>query len=224
METKFQTSFIPKRPLVGGEKPRSSSGVSIFMVLAVIIFVVSLAGAGFTFVWKDLLMDQQAEYQLDLKEREKRFGIADIERLKKKDLKIDFAIKILSNHLSVSEIFDIIAGLTIDGVHFSSLDYVGPDITNGQNDQFAKITMKGLANSFSSIAWQSDVFGRSQKYGTNKILKDPVLSDLSVDLAGNVGFVFSANINPTDISYEKVLQGDQTVEDPDILTATSTEN
>ncbi len=205
METKFQTSFIPKKPLITGERPRSPVGISIFMGIAVIIFVASLAGAGFVFAWKGLLVDSQHKYQQELNEQEKRFKPEEIERLKKKNIRIDFAKELLKNHLSVSEIFSIVGGLTIDGVRFSSLDYSGPDAKAANGGTLAKISMRGIANSFSSIAWQSDVFGSSQRYGTNKILKNPVLSDLVVDATGNVGFSFMANIDPVDISYEKTL-------------------
>lgn len=205
METKFQTSFIPKKPLITGERPRGPVGMSIFMGLAVIIFVASLAGAGFVFAWKGLLLDSQKKYQQELTEQEKRFKPEEIERLKKKNIRIDFAKDLLKNHLSVSEIFTIIGGLTIDGVRFANLDYSGPDPKGTNGGNLAKISMKGIANSFSSIAWQSDVFGNSQRYGTNKILKNPVLSDLAVDATGNVGFSFMANIDPADISYEKTL-------------------
>lgn len=209
METKFQTSFIPKKPLVTGDRPKTTAGVSVFMAFAVVLFIASLAGAGFVFAWKELLLDNQEKYRIELADHEKRFDVATIERLKKKNVKIDFAKELLRKHLSVSEIFGIIGGLTIDGVRFSGLEYVAPEGTgisgNGSDGSMAKISMKGLANSFSSIAWQSDVFGSSQKYGTNKIIKNPVLGDLAVDANGYVNFSFSANIDPTDISYEKAL-------------------
>lgn len=207
METKFQTSFIPKKPLVNGEKSPSSVGMSLFMGFAVILFVASLAGAGFVFAWKSLLLDSQEGYIQELADHEKRFDVATIERLKKKNVRIDLTKQILKNHLSVSEIFGIIGGLTIDGVRFSSLEYTGPSVKDATGGPaMAGISMKGIASSFSSIAWQSDVFGSSQRFGTNKVLKNPVLSDLAVDASGNVGFSFSAQIDPTDISYEKVLQ------------------
>ena len=218
METKFQTSFIPKKPLITNERSSSTSGVSIFMFLAVIIFVISIAGAGFTIVWKNLLIKSQEQYKIDLSENEKRFNIKLIEELKKSNIKIDLAKKLLNNHLAVSETFDIISKLTIDGVVFKSLDFTSSGVsldtsslintdTNQQTNasSIAKISMKGVANSFSSIAFQSDVFGSSAKYGTNKILKNPVLSDLSTDEAGNVSFSFTADLMPSDISYSKVL-------------------
>ena len=49
METKFQTSFIPKAPLLSDQKVRRrGAGTSVFMAIAVIIFLASIGGAGFT--------------------------------------------------------------------------------------------------------------------------------------------------------------------------------
>lgn len=204
METKFQTSFIPKRPLVDQKINVTShkGGVSIFMAISVLIFLVSIGGAGFTIVWKNVLLKSQEDYKVKLSESEKRFNISLIEELKAANTKIDLSKQLLKNHLDITEIFNIISRLTIEGVRFDSFDFSLPD---GGATEGIKIAMHGVATSFSAIAFQSDVFGKSQKYGTNKAMKNPVLSDLLSNENGTVGFTFSTVINPMDISYEKVL-------------------
>lgn len=206
METKFQTSFIPKKPLVTDQKISSSrgAGTSIFMFVAIIIFVVSIAGAVFSILWKNVLVKSQENYKVQLAESEKRFNVSLIEELKKANTKIDLSKQLLKNHLAVSELFSIISKLTIEGVRFNSFEFTAPS----KDSDGIKISMRGVGNSFSAIAFQSDVFGQSQKYGTNKILKNPVLSDLSLDQTGNVGFTFSTQINPGDVLYEKVLNAE----------------
>ncbi len=202
MDTKFQTSFIPKKPIVMDQRVvKHSGGTSVLMFIAVIIFIVSLAGAGFTFVWKDILLRQQDTYVSDLKKAQNRFDIGLIEKLKKANTKIDLGAKLLKKHLAISEVFSIISSLTADSVRFTDFQFVAPTIDGDE----AKITMKGFGNSYPSVAWQSDVFGQSSKYGKNKILKNLVLSDPVVDLNGNVVFTFTATLNPDDISYEKSL-------------------
>lgn len=205
MDTKFQTSFIPKKPLLADQKvSHQNAGTSIFMFVAVIIFIISVAGAVFSLIWKSVLLKSQDNYKAQLVEAEKRFNTTLIEELKKANTKIDFSKQLLKNHLSVSEIFPIIGRLTIEGVKFNSFDFSAPS----KDSDGIKISMHGVANSFSAIAFQSDVFGQSQKFGTNKILKNPVLSDLSLDANGNVGFTFTTVINPVDVSYEKILNGE----------------
>lgn len=202
MDTKFQTSFIPKKPLVTHEKTHSGVGSSVFMTLATLIFIASIAGAGFTFVWKGVLNKAQEDYKIKLDESKKRFKPSLIEDLKKINTKIDLSKGLLTNHLEVAAIFDIISKLTIQGVRFSSYEFLAP-IKEGEG---IKLTMKGKANSFSSVAYQAEVFGKSDKFGSNKVLKNPVLSDLSVDDKGSVSFVFTTIINPSDILYEKILK------------------
>ncbi|MES3030896.1 MAG: hypothetical protein V4697_00605 [Patescibacteria group bacterium] len=203
METKFQTSFIPKKPIVADQKIRKSGGTSVFMFLATLIFIASIAGAVFSVIWKGVLLQAQESYKERLVESEKRFNTNLIEELKKANTKIDLGKQLLKNHLAVSEVFGIISRLTIEGVQFESFDFSGA----AKDGEGLKISMKGKGNSFSAIAFQSDVFGQSQRYGSNKILKNPVLSDLNLDDKGNVGFTFTTSIDPTDISYEKILQG-----------------
>ena len=206
METKFQTSFIPKKPLIADQKISSNrrASTSIFMFIAVIIFVVSVAGAVFSVLWKNVLVKSQADYKVQLADSEKRFNVTLIEELKKANTKIDLSKQLLKNHLAVSELFSIISRLTIEGVRFTSFDFTAPS----KDSDGIKIAMRGVGNSFSAIAFQSDVFGQSQKYGTNKILKNPVLSDLALDASGNVGFTFSTVINPSDVLYEKMLDAE----------------
>jgi hypothetical protein len=49
METKFQTSFIPKQPVTDTELHRGS-GASLFFLFSFILFMASLASAGGTTV------------------------------------------------------------------------------------------------------------------------------------------------------------------------------
>lgn len=213
MDTKFQTSFIPKKPILMDQKVTHHSGsTSIFMFVSVLIFIFSMAGAVFSVIWKDVQTKQQTQYANDLKKAEARFDIATIEKLKNASVKIETANELLKNHLAVSEIFNIISLLTADGIRFTSFEFSPPSKSNDPNatdsSGGAKISMKGIGSSFSAIAWQSDVFGKSAKFGTNKVIKNPILTDLQLDpTTGNVAFSFTASINPSDLSYEKILIG-----------------
>ncbi len=215
METNFQTSFIPKKIVIPTTVSTHASYTgSIFMIIAVTIFVVSFGGAGFVLIAKDLLQKQQVALSTTLKKNEAKFNIPLIEDLKKSSVKIDLASQLVKSHIAMSEVFEIIEGLTIEGVRFTSFDFgdastgVANANTGAKTTVDYRIKMKGVANTFSSVAFQSDVFGTSKKFGTNIILKNPILSDLAVDTDGNVGFLFTADVSSADISYTKVLLGD----------------
>ncbi len=185
------------------------------MLLGVLIFVVSIAAAGFSFFAKGYLAQSQEKYKIDLADNEKRFNLPLIEELRKANTKIDLAKQLLKNHVAVSEALGIISGLTAEKVRFTDFEFSAPDATaslsaaaraaTAKSGSTYKIKMKGLADSFNSIAFQSDVFGRSQKYGTNKVIRNPVLSDLSVAVDGSVQFNFATELVLADVSYEKAL-------------------
>jgi hypothetical protein len=208
METKFQTSFIPKKPIVTDAPRRVPSSTSLLFLLGLIAFIGSVGWAVGTFFMIQYYNQEQQHYKTDLAENEKRYSTPLIAELARAKNKIDVAKTLLQNHVAVSEALTIVAALTAEKVHFTDFTITAPAVaTNAAPDAKStyKIQMKGVADGFNSIAFQSDVFGRSQKYGTNKVLKNPILSDLSVDVDGDVKFNFTAEILPDDISYEKVL-------------------
>lgn len=188
------------------ESVRVASSTSILMIIGVIVFVVSLGGVAATFLIKDYLNKQQASLSVALTQNENRLNPTLIEDLKKANTKIDLANELLKNHVAVSEAFKIIAALTAEKISFSSFEFsssnTSPEGTPTENTTY-RIKMKGIADSFNSVAWQAKVFSESKKYGTNKVLKNPVLSDLVVDQGGDVSFLFSADIALDDISYVK---------------------
>jgi len=206
METKFQTSFIPKRPLVSDPKiptVHSRTGnASITMVIGSLLFIASLGGAVFTIVWKNVLLKSQANYIVQLKESEKRFNITLIEDLKKVNTKIDVGKKLFTSHLAVSEIFPIMNQLAIESVQFNSFQFSAP--TNDEDG--VKVSIKGTAKDYNSIAFQSDVFGSANKYGSLKSIKNPIIADLIEGPSGQISFSFTGTLNPQDILYEKSLE------------------
>ncbi len=205
METKFQTSFIPKKPFtqVGGLNPQAPRGhtSSLFMTLATLLFIASLVAAGGMYFWKSYLLSAQDSYKTQLATREKQFNTTLIEELKAQNVKIDLAKGLIANHIATSQIFDIIGRLTIESVRFLSMD-----LSAGTNPgDGVKISMKGYGTSLSAVAFQSDVLGQLEQYGLRKVVKNPILSDPSIDTNRTVSFGLSATVDPASLSYEKSL-------------------
>jgi hypothetical protein len=205
METKFQTSFIPKKPLVPVSGLISSAPqhhtTSIFMVIAVFTFIISMVAAGSMFFWKSYLESSQKTYKEQLSQRENQFNTDLIEELKRQNIKIDLGKQLIDNHIAVSQIFSIIGSLTIEDVRFLNMD-----VTLGAtNSDGVKVSMKGYGTSLSAVAWQSDVLGQLDRYGLRKVVKNPIISDPSLDNNGLVSFGFNATIDPASLSYKKSL-------------------
>jgi hypothetical protein len=209
MEPKFQTSFIPKKPLTGGsggQKPPHS--ISIILTIGIIVFLVSIVGAGFTLVYEKILDSQQSQYQVDLTKEQDQFNTTLISTLNRANTKIGIAESLIQNHLAVSEIFSIISQLTVASVEWKSFTFNAPDpglvaaaVASGGTPPGATISMQGETDSYYSVAYQSDVFGKSTNFGLGKAIRNPVLSNLSVAPDGKVGFTFTASIDPSELSY-----------------------
>ena len=205
METKFQTSFIPKKPIVsiGGigsnfaPRQRARATISIFFSIGLLLFIVSLGMAGGVYAWKSVTLSTQNNLKQQLEGRQKQFNTSLIEDLKRVNVKIDVAGKLMANHLALSNIFAIISRLTAERVRFSSLDLTAPSTQS--NDII--ISMAGVGVDLSAVAFQSDVLGQLEQYGLRKIVKNPILSDPTLDTSGMVSFGFSASIDPSTLSY-----------------------
>ena len=225
METKFQTSFIPNKTLSssGGTFSSSSAAAhrgvaSIFMIIGVIVFLASIAGAGTAYFWKQQIITAQEQYKNDLVQRQQQFGIQKIQDLKQLNTQIDLAKQILKNHVAVSQIFDIVSHLTIQSVRFLSLDLTVPPVnapvTNSNSSNDIKISMHGYASNLSSVAFQSDVLGSLEQYGLHNIVKNPILSDPGLEANKTVSFGFTAAIDASSLLYTKLVTGTSTVSTP----------
>ncbi len=209
METKFQTSFIPKKPLptaMNGLSPQPTKHAgtgSFFLGIAMILFVLSLASVAGVFAWKQILLKQRVGYQADLAAREKQFNTDLISQLKETNVKIDLAKKLIQSHLAVSQIFTLIGRITIENVRFLSMDLTGPQKTGDD----LKVILSGYGTSLSAVAFQSDVMSQLEQYGLRKVIKNPILSDPSLDSSGTVSFSFTASIDPASLSYESAVNG-----------------
>jgi hypothetical protein len=208
METKFQTSFIPKKSQVqmgGAVAPKVHHSTSLFMLVGGFLFLLSLAAAGGAYVYKNILISDQASYKQQLADREKKFNVTLIEDLKRADTRIDLTTNLLAKHLALSQIFDVIGKITTDRVRFTTLD-----IVNGQAKGVdeVKIKMKGYGTSLPVVAWQSDVLGQLEQYGVRNVVKNPILSDPSDDGKGKVAFDLSADIDPKTLTYSRMVKGD----------------
>ena len=191
----------------GGNPARHS--VSIFLTISIIVFIISLGGAGFAFAWEKVLDSEQNQYKNDLAADQNQFNTDLINTLTKANTKIDLAEGLIAKHLAVSEIFNIISNLTIASVAWKSFTFSAPAASgssaSGGTTNNATISMQGETDSYYSVAYQSDVLGKSSEFGANNVIKNPVLSNLSVGSDGKVAFSFTASVDPSELSYVSEL-------------------
>ncbi|MCF7834085.1 MAG: hypothetical protein K9L98_00950 [Candidatus Pacebacteria bacterium] len=197
METNFQTSFIPKKPIVEDRvtKPHSVGFLTIVSILVLFTAVISSGGVYF---YKGTLEKKLTGMQNDLTLAQGRFEPERIAQLEVLNRRLRAGNTILDRHVAISPIFEALEKITMKTVRFSSFSYT---LEEAGADKKMNVQMKGKATDYRSIALQSDLINQ------NKYFKNPVFSNLSLDEKGGVTFELLFSVDPTFVNYGKIIDG-----------------
>ena len=198
METKYQTSFIPKKPvtMTGQSQP---SSMSLLLVVSIIIFLISLGLAGYVFLQKNLLLQKLTTDQNTI-ETNKSGLTSDsitIESLVELNSRINVAKDLLNKHIAVSPIFDFLQQGTLKSVRFKNFNFSSADVNEAGISRIS-IQMSGVAKDWETVASQADEFGKAD---WKKIITEPKVSNLSLGADGSVSFLFTAYVTPDFLVY-----------------------
>ncbi len=194
MDQNFQTSFIPKKPMIK-ERAVTSPSVGILMIIAIfVLFTMLIASAGLYF-YKIHLAASITQMQTDLNLAKNRFEPSKLSELQVLDKRLHASTEILSKHIAITPIFKILQDLTMKTVRYTKFSYTIGDDKNAQ----VTIKMQGIAVGYRSVALQSDL------YAKNKNLIDPVFSNLTLDDKGNVLFDLEFTVDPSLVNYKQTL-------------------
>lgn len=220
MDPQVSTSFIPKKNLETVSARPSGGGTGLILLVAILIFLASVIAAGAVFAYEKILEQSIASKSASLALNQKAYDPTVIQELSRVDSRISEGQKLLDIHIAPSAVFSFLSQQTLEKVQFLSYSYAL------NTDGSGKIDMTGTADSFSTVALQSDQFGAS------KILKDVVFSGVTVDPAsGKVNFSVSATIDASLTLYSNAItanpatpiQGTQGSETPTDASSTSTQ-
>jgi hypothetical protein len=196
MEKDFQTSFIPKKPMIE-ERATSSRPISFFTVFSIFIFASVLIGTGGLYFYNGLLNKNLKDMESSLNSAKDRFEPSKIVQLQVLDKRLKASTEILSNHIAISPIFQALQGLTMKTIRFTKFSY---SMGNEKNAKLVTVKMSGLAVGYRSVALQADLFSK------NKLFIDPIFSNLSLDNSGNVIFDLEFSVDPAFIDYDRVIK------------------
>lgn len=194
-ETKFQTSFIPKQPVTGGET-RHSGGSSIFFLVSFLILVATAAAGVGAYVWHSTIEKQIEKGNTQLKTHRSSFDKNTIEQFTRLDNRIDVASTLLKNHVSASSIFPRLQDGTLKTVQFKSFSYAN------SGDGKIVISMTGEAQDYESLALQATEFTESRFQNS---FRSPIFSSFTKGKS-NVVFTFSSGIDPFILKYYDARQ------------------
>ena len=199
METKFQTSFIPKKSVT--ESVSSRPAVGLLLLIAIILLLISLSVAGWVYLEKQTLISYIGKDKIKIEANKSNFETATIEDTVRLDSRIKVANELIAKHLSVSPIFSFIEARTLKNVRFKSFIF-SANGTDSAGNHILKIDMSGQAKNFETLASQADEFGKPEYRG---VVKDPVFSSLDLATDGSVNFSFTASIVPDFVKYQNNL-------------------
>ncbi len=193
MDPRFQTSFIPKKPIVAQTSSRSSSTINLFTLVSTIVFVTTLALSGAAFFYKGVVAKQIESDKASLERARGQFDPELIVQITRLDARIETAKTLLASHVSVGPLFDLISKITLPSVRFRDFDFAYLS-----SDKIS-VEMTGQATNYASVALQSDVLN------AQKNLKDVTIGDMNLDGAGDISFTVSATVDPKVLLYSETL-------------------
>ncbi len=163
----------------------------IFLVIAIILFLASAVVAGVVYFNKlhlDRSINGENGLTESLKKAREAFDKEFLETVTRFDKKLKSGSELLGQHSTVNPLFAALNQYTLGTVRFTSFDY-----SNAEGGP--KLSLRGEAQSFQSIALQSSSFVSS------RVFRDIVFSDLNVDSKGMIVFSLSMRVDPTLVSY-----------------------
>lgn len=194
MEQNFQTSFIPKKPIVEKREVAARS-VDFFTIISIfILFTVLLASLALYF-YKGVLAKNITKMESDLSLARNRFEPAKITELQILDKRLKASNEILSHHIAITPVFEALSSITMKTVRYTKFGYS----LGTEKDSAITVKMSGQAVGYRSVALQSDLFTK------NKNLIDPVFSNLTLDEKGNVLFDLEFSVDPDFVDYKTML-------------------
>ncbi len=194
MDTKFQTSFIPKKPILDSSGSSSKNvSVNMFSLAANLIFAITLIATGGAFFYKNILINQVKSAGVELEAARAAFETEKIKELIDASNRFKSIKEILDNHVVVSELLLLLQDTTVKSIRFTDFSYQnkGSEIS---------LVMNGEAQSFNSLATQSEIFAKTG-FILNQSFSDFLLSD-----NGTIKMKFTSSISKDLISYKKSLE------------------
>ena len=197
MEVKMQTSFIPKKPIV--ESRVGGSGVSLFLLLSIILFITAITLALGVWLWQNSLTSQIEKDKAALVAAKNSYEEDTINNLIRLDDRIGESKALLSKHLAVSPVFIMLEKNVLKNIRLKTMKF--SDTADGK----IKVNLTGTASNYDVLSKQSDAFGA---LATKKIISEPVISNFVLLPDSSVSFDFTTSVDPSLVSYGNTVNSE----------------
>ena len=189
-----QTSFIPKKDYLR-DKKTNKTYAGLATVVAGVIFVAMVFIAAGVFFYEQFLVSEIGKNSAILEREKGNLDVETIQKLAELDKRIESAKEILDKHISLIPLFELLEKNTLKTVSFDNFNFAV------EKDGIT-LDMDGIADSYTAVALQSDIFGK------NKNIVEPIFSNLGVNFNGDVTFTVLAKIDPRVVLFRNSLEAE----------------
>ncbi len=196
MDQQFDTTFIPKSPLLQDERTaKRKEPISLTTFVSLIIFFVTLMVAGGVYFLRHTLEGEVATLEKEMKAKEAEYDVTKIDELTRIDKRLRLARGILEKHIAVNSLFDLFVANTLQVGTFKDFQY---EFKDGEY----RVRASGSVPSFAALARQADVF-RAHPLVKNVTVSSPNIEEQT----GNVLFGMELVVSPDIFSYVNQVNG-----------------
>lgn len=199
METKFQTSFIPKKPII--QEKKISSGINLFLLISLIIFFITAGLAGYVYFEKQRLVKKIDGEKTTITTNKNSLtkDSLSIENFVDLNTRIEVSKELLTKHITVAPVFSFLQDRVLKNVRFNSFVFSYSDKLDASGKTSVKVDVSGKALDWRTMAAQVDEFGKTQ---WKNIVRESKLSNLALSSDGSVTFLYTAYLNPDFVVYK----------------------
>ena len=215
MEQNFQTSFIPKKPIMTEEQfTPGKKPIGFLTLFSIFVFLAVVLGSGGLYLYKGMLQKNITDMGANLALAKERFEPTKINQLQVLGKRLEASNSILSKHIAISPIFDVLQKLTLKTIRYTKFSYS----FGNEKDSTIDVKMSGQAIGYRSIALQSDLLTK------DKNIINPAFSNLSLDDKGNVVFDLEFSVDPSFVDYKQMLLSQSEVSSGTTQNSTGVQN
>lgn len=205
MDSKFNTSFIPKKSLQvdpGGSSDdkyvsRRTVHYGPGFFLAFLLFVASVVGSAVVFGYTTIVNKRIDGHKETLNEQQNRFDPAVVEELIRTENRIDNAKKLVMNHTVLTQLFSKLEAVTLRQVQYKELTY------NDAAGSRPSMKLVGITSDFKEAAQQTTVFR------DDDLLHNPIMVQLDKNTVNKdqveVSFMIETSVDEKLVSFSAAL-------------------
>lgn len=193
----IHSSFIPKREFAKKKTTKKSFSINIFFLIGLIIFLSSVVGSIWVYMWKAKLVADNEAVQLEFAKKADQYGIETIKEFSTIASRIEHSKELLEKHYNILPIFTFLENNTLADIYYTDLTIT--DKTSESGGGFIVVHGSGVASDLPDLSLQADA------YGENPNIDNLVISNITRSRQGFVIFDLDFNVKKKFLTTQSFL-------------------